>query len=254
MSMFNSFGVTGLGMGFTSPFDFGGNGSAPTMPAAFGLTERAVREVGVEKAIASAQHVANKKQRPCIVPIPGTGKSKVVRPQKRKPAFSFAFVPKRKPIVLPAKIHRPVDVPNRNQTARGPLGPNQVKAILALQKRTSRIESAAARQAESHVERRATREHVPARRVGPKARGGGLSTKGAMHPATMRARDTLRSVQPKIHHDLKEEMVFLMKHDDLVGVSMLCQTMQHLRNGNQRAAAASYKLFENYARKRYPRG
>lgn len=79
-----------------------GSGGHGVSPSAYGVKEAAVKQVGVDKAMAMAQGLANKTKKPVIVPIPNTGASKVVNPVRRAAAMGskFAFFPKKRPIVL----------------------------------------------------------------------------------------------------------------------------------------------------------
>ena len=140
------------------------------MPAAYGFTEAQVRRIGVPAAYKAAKIIARQKKRAVLVPVPGSGKSFVARPPKKKYRAS-PFVARRKPGVLTAQTRAPLPDTYLAVGQRSAMPPKALwKTAVAARKRAqaaARVE----RQRDAVAARRSSNV-VPGRVVKPTSRQG----------------------------------------------------------------------------------
>ncbi len=137
-----------------------------------GMAEGKVRRMGYKRATQQAYAIACKYGRPVLVPIPGTGRSKVVRPGGGR-RTTLAVVPKKKALVLTAQQRGPMP---EGSVATGHRGPVDNRTLRILAKKKAMVDAArnaADRTQDARAAKKAS-HHMSQKAVGRKAAKLGL--------------------------------------------------------------------------------
>ena len=132
------------------------------MPAAYGISEAAVRKVGLPAAYGAAKKIAQRTGKPVLCPCPGTKKALVARPKKRR--MPWAYVPKRRPTILPAQVRGPLPDKYVKLGQRGGMLPAALWKTARLADARATRAAAVDRQEEAEAARRSSNQ-VPGRRI-----------------------------------------------------------------------------------------
>lgn len=120
-----------------------------------GMAEKKVKKMGFERAQRVAYAVACRSGRPVLVPIPGTGRSQVVRPKTKSKTksktMSLAIVPKKRALVLQAQVRGNMPEGGVKPGNRGPVPPGVLRALSAKKARAERAENQAVQAADARA-------------------------------------------------------------------------------------------------------
>ena len=200
------------------------------MPAAYGFTEAQVRKIGVPAAYKAAGIIAKRKKRPVLVPVPGTGKSFVRKPPKKKAKpRSTPFVARKRAGVLTAQTRAPLPDAYLAVGQRSAMPPKALWATANLAKKRAMAASKVEQQRDAVAARRSSN-------VMP-----GVKLKPA--PKSMSRRKRIGD-----HPDFKEALAFFRRHGLKNGVRLLNSAERADYAGNTTAAAAYYRKAEEYGK------